>query len=135
MPSYFPEGDTPSVNDTRERAMAKAVSLLPAALAAWATPVVPPPDPEPEYNAVIVSGAGTVAANRTYVFISIEEGKPYYLAADVEIVWFEGQWYLFSATTLQSLYISGSDTYQPWDAEWVVAEGAAPVPTLTPTVV
>lgn len=32
MPNYFPEGDTPLATDSKERSMAKAVSLLPSAL-------------------------------------------------------------------------------------------------------
>jgi hypothetical protein len=135
MPDFFPEGDSPAPTDSARRSMSKVVSLLPAALVAFAAS--PEPEPEPEaFNAVIVSGAGTGGANGTHAFIGLENGKPFYDKGGPEasqIYWDGAVWVLIDNNTAEIYYISGSDVDFPWEAEWTVATGDLPVPTFTPT--
>ena len=87
------------------------------------------------FNAVIVSGAGTVEVNGTYDAFVIEAGKQAYKksANNYLLFWDGSSWALTNSDTSQTWYDSASDTNFPWEAEWTVATGTLPVPTFTPT--
>jgi len=89
------------------------------------------------YNAVIVSGAGSAAANATWTERGTFGGKPYYnklgdpnSTSSNVIRWSTNQWEIYTGSPL---YVSNSDTSFPWQATFIAAVGSSPAPTLTPT--
>jgi len=89
------------------------------------------------YNAVIVSGAGSAAANATWTERGTFGGKPYYnklgdpnSTSSNVIKWSTNQWEIYTGSPL---YVSYSDTSFPWQATFIAAVGGSPAPTLTPT--
>jgi hypothetical protein len=82
---------------------------------------------------VIVSGAGTAAANGEYHFIGVVNGKgKYQLGADVDsfVVWVDGVWSVRISALDDVGYISEDDVAFPWQAAWVVTNGDGPAPTV-----
>jgi hypothetical protein len=88
----------------------------------------------PQPNAVLVAGAGTAQVNGTYAHVDLAFDKPYYYDAQdaCEIAWDGSAWHIFDGGG-NTAYLSASDVYFPWDAEWTVAGGAPPAPTVTGT--
>ena len=91
-----------------------------------------------DYNAVVVSGAGTIAANGTYTKRGVNNGKPYYNLVgepdtfDIMSVFWDGGG-AWSITDEDTLYTSDEDVAFPWQVTtWSMSNGNAPVPTLTP---
>jgi hypothetical protein len=81
-------------------------------------------------NAVVVSGAGTAAANGTYEKNGEQNGRPKYAGGAVEVFWNGGAWVLTESSV--TLYSSSNDVLKPWQAQWMDVEGAQPAPTLSP---
>lgn len=84
-------------------------------------------------DVVVVSGAGTVAANGEYSYQYDYNGKPYYksAASSYEIFWEDSKW-LITTSAYATCYYSTEDTPEPWECNnWVViAPGVPPVPTV-----
>ena len=85
---------------------------------------------------VLVSGAGSSAANGTYTYRGDNEGKGYYnLVGEADsttenaIVYSDDIWKILDSNTDQ-FYI-GSDTEFPWTASWSENAGDIPAPTVT----
>jgi predicted butyrate kinase (DUF1464 family) len=93
-----------------------------------------------EYNAVVVSGAGTISANGTYTERGVNDGKPYYNLVgasdtfDINSVYWGGE--AWGITGEDPLYTSDEDVAFPWQVvTWSMSSGDAPAPTLTPATV
>lgn len=94
-----------------------------------------------EYNAVVVSGAGTATVNGTYTVTGEAAGRPYYnlsgsSAADQNaIAWGGSNWNIWGAG-LETMYGSTDDVALPWQVTtWTGEDGGPPMPTLTPATV
>jgi hypothetical protein len=99
-------------------------------------------------TAVFVSGAGTRETNGIYTMRGVNDGKPYFVLLGAEddlgvpifsrtniIYWDAGgaTWLMIGSDNgAGSPYTSTDDVAFPWLATWVVTDGDAPVPTLTP---
>ena len=92
-----------------------------------------------EYNAVVVSGAGTASVNGVYAQNGLINGRPSYLYDGNSIEWTstEAQWNIIDGSTGDAVYVSGNDTAYPWQVTaWnAFNDGVIPVPTLTPATV
>ena len=92
-----------------------------------------------DYNAVVVSGAGTAAVNGVYAYNGLIAGKPAYLYDSNLIEWnsTEAQWTITDGSTGDAVYVSEDDTANPWQVTtWnVFNDGVLPVPILTPATV
>jgi hypothetical protein len=99
----------------------------------WARRRVSSPGPDVPSGNMIVSGAGTAAANGTYLLDGTQGGKPKYTKqgdATTFIQWTDPIWELLSNFNRQ--YFAFVDTATPDLAStWEVLEGAAPAPTVT----
>lgn len=84
-------------------------------------------------SSVLVSGAGTSAANGEYRFLSIINGKAKYQKGsdpDAVINWTGDNWII--GVGGDPAYLSLDDTAFPWQAVFVVADvGDSPAPTVT----
>jgi hypothetical protein len=93
-----------------------------------------------EYNAVVVSGAGTAAVNGIYTVTGESVGKPYYNLAGSNadqsaITWDNGYWTIWGPEN-ESQYSSTDDVAFPWQVTtWSGDDGGPPMPTLTPATV
>jgi hypothetical protein len=91
------------------------------------------------FNAVIVSGEGTIAVNGTYSETGEFEGKKYYNLQGSDpfissVMWNGVSWNIFDENS-GAIYSSSDDVEFPWLVEtWDIADfGELPTPTLTPT--
>jgi hypothetical protein len=85
------------------------------------------------YNAVIVSGAGTSAANGTYVLDGQINDKNKYSYGANYIYWDTEDWILHLQVG-GAVYFSDTDTEFPWDSTpWLDNGNNTVAPTLTPT--
>lgn len=89
-------------------------------------------------NAVLVSGAGTSAANGTYTYRGQFLGKAYYtLEGQPDSVdhyglsWDGGQWLIYNSNGTVGLYINSTDDAFPWQGSWATKDGDSPAPTVT----
>jgi hypothetical protein len=85
------------------------------------------------YNAVIVSGAGTASSDGTYVLSGQQAGKGVYEKGSSQIVWSGGVWLIEDVDFGDFTYQSNDDTQFPWNANFFTLNGDEPAPTLTPT--
>jgi hypothetical protein len=94
-----------------------------------------------EYNAVVVSGAGSTEINGTYTMTGTHNGKPYYNKGGLSVF---DQFAISNSGAGWEIYDEGGDIlYEtsnnpafPWlVTSWVVSIGVLPVPELTPTTV
>lgn len=88
------------------------------------------------YNAVIVSGAGTSSSNGTYVKSGTKDGKPRYILGDSFIEWSGGElntWDLVDSAINDYAYFSNVNSRFPWGIAWIGNAGSEPPPILTPT--
>lgn len=98
-------------------------------------------------TSVLVSGAGTAAANRTYAYVGLSEGRPsFHVTAQSDpdlqnIVWQTnspdpgGQWIILNNTDGDTWYQSTDDVFYPWDATtWTLGSGSGAGATPAPTV-
>lgn len=77
-----------------------------------------------------VSGAGTAEVNGIYRYAGKYEGRPKYVKDDCEIYNADSIWGIFYQNS--PTYIAFEDVLTPdLIAEWMVADGLAPVPTVT----
>lgn len=92
--------------------------------------------PDGEYGDIVVTGAGTSAANGTYQHITFFLGLPLFCKAGTDpyvssIVWSGSDWHIFGSAG-NSLYRSASNVDRPDAATgWVAMDGTLPPPTLT----
>jgi hypothetical protein len=93
-----------------------------------------------EYNAVVVSDAGTISANGAYTERGVNDEKPYYNlvgaddAFDINSVYWAGDAWVIADN--DPLYTSDEDVAFPWQVTtWSMSNGDAPAPTLTPATV
>lgn len=86
------------------------------------------------YNAIIVSGAGTTEADGTYTLDGQQEGKNRYVLETNYVGWSGSEWQIYEDVFIGDvLYSSTDDTEFPWDAVFTTANATPPPPTLTPT--
>ena len=92
-----------------------------------------------DYNAVVVSGAGTAGVNGVYAYDGLSAGRPSYLYDSNLVDWNSAgaRWTITDGSTGDAVYVSEDDTANPWQVTtWIVFnDGALPVPTLTPATV
>jgi hypothetical protein len=92
------------------------------------------------YNAIIVSGAGSTEINGTYTKRGIYNDKPYYnLFGQPDsiftscVMWYGTDWRVINSVD-DVFYESFEDVEFPWMViSWNISNGNPPVPTLTPT--
>jgi hypothetical protein len=85
------------------------------------------------YNAVIVSGAGTASSDGTYVLSGQQAGKGVYEKGSSQIAWSGAEWLIEDVDFGDFTYVSNDDTQFPWNANFFTLNGDEPAPTLTPT--
>lgn len=86
---------------------------------------------------IVVSGAGTSAANGIYTFRGVTSGKPYYnligqpsSIGNIAVTWVGVQWTITDGVA-DTLYESDNVTPFPWQViTWAANVGDLPVPTV-----
>jgi hypothetical protein len=82
-----------------------------------------------QFSRVIVSGAGTTAANGTYLPAYVQNGKMSYAkSSGYSILFDDGVWVIQSSNSVP--YVNNSPT-APWSGTWSISDGTAPAPTVT----
>jgi hypothetical protein len=82
-----------------------------------------------QFSRVIVSGAGTTAANGTYLPAYVQSGKMLYAKSGGYSIFFDdGVWVIQSSNSVP--YANNSPT-APWSGTWSISDGTAPAPTVT----
>jgi hypothetical protein len=82
-----------------------------------------------QFSRVIVSGAGTAAANGTYLPAYVQNGKMSYAKSGGYSVIFDGD--VWSIETSTSVLYSNNSPAAPWSGTWIVSSGTAPAPTVS----
>lgn len=94
--------------------------------------VVLPNEVDAVTGTMVVSGAGTSAANGTWTYAGDAYGKPYYSKGSDTIMWFDVMG--FKLWNLGGLYQSTDDVATPdLVTTWTVSAGSLPLPTVTST--
>ena len=98
----------------------------------WARRRVSTPGPDVPSGNMIVSGAGTAAANGTELLDGTDIGRPKYTLSSGRVLsWSGAEWTIFGPGGVL-LYLSENDVATPNLATtWQVIDGVAPAPTVT----